>query len=115
MTDQAANINRIKFIIVETVFLAVVLLIFTRYWVVLGLLAGALISIVNFRLVSRATALNGLLKRYLLRMLIAGGVLVAAAFIETGLLLGALVGLTMEMQTYLWDAAKELWRMKPGR
>jgi len=108
MTNQAINQNRIKWIILEAALIAVVLVFFGRYWAALGVGVGALFSIINYRMVSEATALNSLMKRYLLRMLLAGGVLVAAGFIDTGMLLGALVGLTMEMQTYLWDAARAM-------
>jgi hypothetical protein len=108
MTNPAGQGNRIKLMIIETALIAVVLIIFKYHWAALGLGLGAVVSIFNFLMVSRAEALNSLLKRYMLRMLTAGAVIMAAAFVNTGMIFGALAGLTMEMQTYLWDAVKEL-------
>lgn len=115
MTNPAEYVNRIKFILIEAAIIGVVLVVFSKYWAALGVALGAAISVANFILVSKASALNSMMKRYLLRLLIAGAAIVLCALIDTGMVLGALVGLTMEMQTYLWDAAKELWSIKPGR
>lgn len=108
MTNPAGQKNRIKLMIFETALIAVVLIILKYYWAVLGLGLGAVAGIINFLMVSKAEALNSLLKRYLLRMITAGAVILAAAFVDTSMVFGALAGLTMEMQTYLWDAFREL-------
>lgn len=115
MTNPAEYRNRIKLIVVETALIAVVLIILGYHWAAVGLGLGAVVSIANFLMLSKATSLNSVMKRHLLRMLVAAALIVAAGFVDTGMVLGALVGLTMEMQTYLWDAAKELWSIKPGR
>lgn len=94
------------------------LMAFQLYRAALGLTIGALAGIFNYWLVTADTVItknkNGTDKNplggYLIRLIMAGTIITVAGIIDTGILLGALFGLTLEMQTYLWDAIKLMRR-----
>lgn len=79
---------------------------------VIGLLVGTGVSIFNYWLVSKdpwEKTFNPLLKRYLVRMLLSGIVLIGTALVDIRLLFGAVAGLTLEMQTYLLDVVQVIF------
>lgn len=112
MIDKFVSKKRIKWMAIEAVIVLLLFLALKLNWAALGLAVGALVSIFNFCLVTGKTfitqrkdeTLRNPLGGYLIRLMVDGTILVVASLINPGMLLGALFGLTLEMQTYFLDA-----------
>lgn len=93
--------------------IALVLMILSYHVAVIGLLIGTGVSIFNFWLVSKdpwEKTFNPLMKRYLVRVLLSGIVVLGTGLADIRLLFGALAGLTLEMQSYLLDVFQVIFR-----
>lgn len=118
MITKREALKRTKYMFVEAGLLIVVFFFFGYYLFILGLAIGTGAGVLNYWLVTKAvlrgaenpeTATHSkLMKRYLWRLVIAGTVIVGSALVDIGLLMGAVVGLTLEMQTYLWEAIGQM-------
>lgn len=118
MIDKSEAINRTKYIAIFAVVLLILFLTIGYPMVALGLGVGTGVCILNYWLVIKVAlntkgqpesiVQNQLMKRYLLRFLMLGVTIIVTALIDTQLFLGAALGLTLEMLSYLWEAGKQI-------
>lgn len=113
MAMQAEMKKRIQLMLLVTCFYVPVFLLCGLRLAVLGLLLGTAVSIFNYWLVAKdpwEKTFNPLLKRYLARMILDGILVIGTGLIHVQLVLGAVAGLTLEMQTYLLAAFPVIFR-----
>ncbi len=120
MLKQYNSRERLKIMAIEAALVLLLLLAFKATWAVYGLIIGALAGIFNYWLVAGDNFLNKKQKirvknplgSYIIRLLIALTVITYTGVTNQDMLFGALFGLTLEMQTYLWDAIRLLFRSR---
>ncbi|HHX50402.1 MAG TPA: hypothetical protein GX711_03060 [Clostridia bacterium] len=115
LSEQEAR-KRIKKILFGAGFSSAILLACGFTEAAFGVWLGAAVGIFNYRLVVKVVLdqsldpetkkQNRFMKRYLLRLLFSAVVLGTAVFIGTDFLLGVLLGLLLEMLTYILEAFK---------
>lgn len=124
MINPQEIVQRIRRMALVALILMALALILDYPWVALGIVLGGLAGIFNYWFVtspvahhqgkSSETINNSMLIRQLLRFAIAGGLVLVTGLLNVGLLMGTLVGLTLEMQTYLWEAGKQILGKSQG-
>lgn len=105
---------------IEAAAVLLILLIFKATWAAYGLIIGSLAGIFNYWLVAGDSFINRRQKKkaknplgsYLIRLLLALIIITYTGLTGADMLFGALFGLTLEMQTYLWDAVMLLLKRK---